>query len=382
MLILSSGAAAGVGMARFGFGPLLPAMRDDLGWSLSQAGFVQGANLAGYVLGSIAAPWLARRFGLTRPFLFAYLAVGGALVATGLLTGTPMQVALRAVAGMAAAVLWICGGTIAARLSSDDSSGLLIGLFFGGLGAGVVATGLLIPFALGRPEGWRVAWVLMGTGALVLLPLVGRALRAIDATISQEPPPTTIETHPNRTERLVLLEASYFLFGLGSIGFMTFIVALLREQDTAPNMVAIFWISLGVSILIAGRLWAAAISGSRSGRLLTVMYLVQAAAGLIAIASKSPFALTISAVAFGSVFVASVAATTHLIRLHLPPENWTPTLARFTVGFGLALTVGSFATGVVSDRYGITAGIAASAVTITAAALAAGMQSGPTERLA
>ena len=70
ILVLSIGAAVGVGMARFAFGPVLPALRDDLGWSLSTGGAVQSVNLGAYLVGSLLAPRIINRWGLQRPFWY------------------------------------------------------------------------------------------------------------------------------------------------------------------------------------------------------------------------------------------------------------------------------------------------------------------------
>ena len=214
-----------------------------------------------------------------------------------------------------------------------------------------------------------------------MTPLVVRALHTtsdlITTSVSGEASNLHSPNLPNAGRSLLRLELSYFLFGLGSIGYMTFVIALLRHQQAGTNSIALFWIGLGSAIVTAGRLWASPISASRSGHLLALFYLVMAAAGLVPVLSTSIAALVISGIAFGLVFVSAVTATTHLIRLHLPSELWTSSLARFTVGFGLALTLGASGTGMIADRYSINTGIIVSILTITAAAFAAQSTTGP-----
>ena len=41
------------GMARFAYGLLLPAMRDDLAWTYAQAGAMNMANALGYLVGTV-----------------------------------------------------------------------------------------------------------------------------------------------------------------------------------------------------------------------------------------------------------------------------------------------------------------------------------------
>ena len=107
------------------------------------------------------------------------------------------------------------------------------------------------------------------------------------------------------------------------------------------------------------------------------MYVTMALASAVIAFSGSIAAVLLSALAFGTVFVSAVSATTHLIRRHLPPHRWTAVLARFTVGYGLAMTIGAAATGAIADRSGLTAGILTSAAVLGLAALAATLQSDP-----
>ena len=158
---------------------------------------------------------------------------------------------------------------------------------------------------------------------------------------------------------------------------MTFAVTLLRQQSVPPGGISAFWIAIGIAIWTARRLWALPINRSRSGRLAGLMYLMMAmASGAIALSDWFVVVLS-SAIVFGGVFVAVVAATTHLIRRNVRPHRWTGVFARFTVGFGLALTVGSAATGALADSYGLTTGVATSAAALGAAAVAAALQPDP-----
>ena len=62
-LALSVGAAISLGVTRFAYGLLLPAMRDDLGWTYTLAGAMNTANAVGYLIGALATPRLLHRVG-------------------------------------------------------------------------------------------------------------------------------------------------------------------------------------------------------------------------------------------------------------------------------------------------------------------------------
>jgi predicted MFS family arabinose efflux permease len=58
---LSIGAAVALGFSRFAYALLLPAMRADLGWTYVEAGALNTAIGAGYIVGALLAAWTAKR---------------------------------------------------------------------------------------------------------------------------------------------------------------------------------------------------------------------------------------------------------------------------------------------------------------------------------
>src|ERR1700748_2941791 len=70
---LAMGPAVGLGLGRFAYALLLPAMRADLGWNYAQAGAMNTANAAGYLAGALLATAASRRLGMKPAFLTAII---------------------------------------------------------------------------------------------------------------------------------------------------------------------------------------------------------------------------------------------------------------------------------------------------------------------
>src|SRR5699024_11468321 len=81
---LAAGPLVALGLARFAYALLLPAMSDDLAWSYSAAGALNTTNAAGYLVGALLAAPLARALGTRRTFLLgtAVTALAVGLTAT------------------------------------------------------------------------------------------------------------------------------------------------------------------------------------------------------------------------------------------------------------------------------------------------------------
>ena len=72
VVALSLGPAVTNGFARFAYGLILPAMRDDLSWNFTQAGWINTANGIGYLLGALLALATIRSLGPRRLFVWGW----------------------------------------------------------------------------------------------------------------------------------------------------------------------------------------------------------------------------------------------------------------------------------------------------------------------
>src|SRR5438067_5448999 len=138
---LALGPAVALGLARFAYALLLPAMRSDLGWSYAQAGLLNTANAVGYLAGAVGGARLTRRLGTRRAFT-AGLAVTTLAIAASAASGNLVVLSLlRAVGGASGAVVFIAGAALTAQLAADGDTGrnpaLVLGIYFAGAGAGI-----------------------------------------------------------------------------------------------------------------------------------------------------------------------------------------------------------------------------------------------------
>ena len=129
-LALSLGAAVSLGITRFAYGLLLPAMRTDLGWSYTLAGAMNTVNALGYLGGALLVPRLLRRVKPAALLVWGALAASVFMGLSGFFVEAAPLLAQRLLAGFASALVFVSGGLLAARLAALEPSraGLLIGL--------------------------------------------------------------------------------------------------------------------------------------------------------------------------------------------------------------------------------------------------------------
>ena len=389
---LALAAAVSLGLARFSYALLLPPMRADLGWSYFVGGAMNTANAVGYLLGALAAPrWLARH-DARRLLLGGGWASALLLAAHGAAPGDGTLLALRLATGVASAASFIAGGLLAARLAGNaaagrgggpagrglrrqPSAGLLLGLYYGGTGAGIVASALLVPplAGAGAPHGWRWAWVALGAAALAATAITAALTRTLAA-------PPAAHGLAGRTpwRPLAFGLAGYLMFGLGYIGYMTFSVTLLREQGLRTAQATGFYVVLGIGVMLSSWLWSRLLQRARGGGALALLTALLALATLLPVwpgLAGSAAATFASGALFGAVFLSVVASTTALVRHNLPAAAWPGGIAAFTVAFAAGQIVGPSLVGWVADRAGgLAGGFAFSAAVLAVGALLAWRQ--------
>ena len=354
-LALSLGAAVALGISRFSYGLLLPPMRDDLGWTYLVAGGMNTANAVGYFVGALATPALMRKFGAWRLLMADSVLAGIFMLISGAVTGTSALMLQRVLAGAASSLVFIAGGVLAARLGSmfPQRAGFLIGLYYGGTGIGIALSALLVPAALGAaqahgaPHNWQWPWVVLGLACFVAAAIMALPARSIGEAAPAQGP----------KQRFALRDfgyglGGYFMFGAGYIGYMTFVVALLKQQGMSAGLITVFYALLGVAVLASSRIWARMLDHYRGGQSLAILNLLLAVVTVLPALTQSVPVVFVSGMVFGAVFLSVVASTTALVRHNLPQSLWPAGISAFTTVFAMGQIVGPTVVGWVSDGAG------------------------------
>ena len=361
---LALGAALALGLARFAYGLFLPVMVEDLSWSYTVAGSMNMANALGYFIGALFTASLFRVCRVAHAVLLASVSVSVLMGFSALLTDTAGLFLLRALTGVASAPLFIGGAVLVARLGGlhASRSGLLIGIYYGGCGLGIILSSVLVPRSiewaqhLGLVHNWQPGWwwiAVVGLLLTVLMVLPCLAIPTDDSAQSQ--------SKKSACRQYLPLMAGYGMFGMGYIGYMTFVGALLKNTGLQSQTVNLFYLMLGVAVMVSARLWATALDKYRGGETLAILNtligsacLVPAGVALVSsdgqLGNIALASIFLSGILFGCCFLSAVAATTAFVKHNLAPNQWIAGITVFTCVFGAGQVLGPLLVGWIADQ--------------------------------
>ncbi|MGW3093048.1 YbfB/YjiJ family MFS transporter [Streptomyces sp. NPDC001102] len=324
--------AAGMGVGRFVYTPILPLMHTGAGLSAGAGANLATANYVGYLAGALAgilAPALTRSRAVLRGSL---VLLTGTLAAMPLTHSTAVWAVLRLAAGVASALVFVvAAGSLLHHLR--DHPPHLSGWAFGGVGGGIALSGLLV-LVLRSVGDWRTAWwaaaaltALLTAACWNLRPEAAPAAR-VDASGARP-----------RTHRWFgALFVSYTLEGVGYIVAGTFLVAAIGQGS--PGWIGSgAWVLVGLAAVPSSALWARlGRRWSRPGLLMTALVVQAAGIALPAVTGATAAALG-SAVLFGATFI-GVSTLALATGAHL---RFPRSVALLTAGYSVGQILGPLA---------------------------------------
>ncbi|MHB1133574.1 MAG: MFS transporter [Chloroflexota bacterium] len=352
------------GFLRFGYTMTLPSIREELGLNYTQTGLLATANYVGYFLGALVVGWLVVRFGSRWTIGLASLAVGGAMVLTGLARGYEVLLGLQLVAG--AAGLWATSPSVALATAwfSRERRGTATGAMSVGAPLGSLITGFLMPFFLLTfgLVGWRYGWASLGAavvlfGALSLIWLRNRpsevGLLPLGAAPGEIEPPATGPVNWGLVYRSPLV---WYLSLLGlaatlsNISFTTFFtIYLLQERALDAETAGRLWALAGVFGIVGGFLWGWISDRASRKTALVFSFMVQALSFALFASNWGIGVFVLCAFLFGITSRANYAVMAAFCGDLLGPRLAAAAFGVNNLMAGVGLAIGPAAAGLIAD---------------------------------
>ncbi|HWB52263.1 MAG TPA: YbfB/YjiJ family MFS transporter [Stellaceae bacterium] len=360
--------AAGIGVGRFVYTPILPPMVAELGLSRSAAGLIASANFLGYLIGALAAA-LPSLPGSRRAWVLGALSASVVTTAAmGIADTFPEFVGLRLVGGIASAFVLIIGSTLVLEHLADMRRSALSALHFAGVGSGIAVSAALVAGLLALGQSWRVLWLASGALACVALGAVA-ALLPRGATPAGDGGPSRAGAPPS--PELRRLTVAYGLYGFGYVITATFIVAIVRATPAIRALEPAIWIVVGLSAAPSIGIWTRTAARTGLPVAFALACVIEAGGVVASVAWPTATGIFVAAVLLGGTFMGLTALGLIWAR-RLATGDPRRALAMVTGAFGLGQIIGPAFAGIVSDHLGsfLVPSIAAAAALLIAAGLA------------
>jgi predicted MFS family arabinose efflux permease len=354
-----------LGLARFAYTPLLPAMQAQTGLSDAAAGALAAINYAGYMSGALLASWIDAPAWRHRLYLWGLWLAVASTAAMGLTTAWPLWALLRYLGGLCGAAGMLLGSGLVLGWLMRAGRRPELGLHFIGIGLGIVVSAGAA-WALARVwPAWAPQWLALGgVGALFLLPAWHWR-----PPVPPTPPAASAGADASPTRRwLLTMVGSYFAAGWGFVISATFTVTIVERQPALAGQGALAWALVGLAAMPAVFLWDRVARRVGEQRALLAAFALQTGAVLAPALSGSLAAALWGALGYGATFIGIVSLTLALVGRRAP-RNPGKAMARLTLSYGAAQVIAPALAGAMAQASGSFRG----ALWLTAAVMAAGM---------
>ncbi|MHB2169733.1 YbfB/YjiJ family MFS transporter [Alsobacter sp. R-9] len=156
----------GIGLARFGFPPLIPVLVGDGTLTPAGAGYLAAANFTGYLVGAVTAERVCRALRFRPTMQWALAATVLSFAASALPLGLAWLALWRFVAGATGAWMMVLAPPILLPLVPVALRTRAGGRIFAAPGSGMLTSGLLLALLAGY--GSTVLWLALAAFSLVL----------------------------------------------------------------------------------------------------------------------------------------------------------------------------------------------------------------------
>ena len=365
MGLLTTIAAHGFG--RMSYTIILPAMKDGLHFNYTQLGLLGTGNFIGYLTMAIIGGFLAARFGTRMVITLALVLMGVTMILTGLAHSFGFAFAMRLLTGLGNGAAFVPAMALGSAWFTMKKRGFATGIVSGGIGAGTLISGLVVPPILASfgQNGWRFSWYILGGAVLLITGIVYGFVRSrpdemgLQQVGAEETPAVSSEpkkvsalkwTGVIKMGRVWYLGAVYFFYGLSYIIYMVFFAAyLVKEMGFTQEAAGGVWALVGGLSIFCGVLWGGISDRLGRSKGAALAYLVLGLAYIIYALVKAKFGIYLSAVMFGltawSIPTIMAAAAGDFVGPRLAPAG----LGFITLFFGIGQALGPALGGYLAD---------------------------------
>jgi MFS family permease len=284
----------GVGLGRFAYTPLIPFLIESGDLTGSEAAFLGAANLAGYLVGALAAARLGRRLGEGRVIRWSLATSVACLLLCVVPAGFWWLLPWRFLIGIAGSILMILAPSVLLAGMAAAMRGRAGGVIYTGVGLGIMLSSVIVaPLAA---HGVAYAWAAMAASGIVAAGSCWRSWR-----IAIIPSGPEAELRSRVGPATLLLIAAYAMDGAGFVPHTVFWVDFItRELALGAAAGSLNWVVFGVGAVFGPILAGSLADRIGIGHALVAAFGLKAAAVLLPVFDTGAVPLILSSFLVGA----------------------------------------------------------------------------------
>ncbi|WP_407654537.1 YbfB/YjiJ family MFS transporter [Bradyrhizobium prioriisuperbiae] len=287
----------GLGLARFAYTPLIPALIAARWFSPADVVYLGAANLAGYLAGALLARELGARAGAVRTLRTMMVLASLSALASSVPLSFLWFFAWRFLSGLSGGVIMVLAASTILPHTAPGKRGLVGGVIFAGVGLGIAASGTLVPLLL--QQGLKQAWYGLALLSAVLT-LISWKAWPTEATTTDSTQIDQTPSHGGHAGVIRALCAEYGLNALALVPHMVFLVDFVaRGLGQGITAGSHYWVLYGIGAIVGPLLAGHLADRSGFGPALRVAFLIEAIAIVLPAISTSPTIMIVSSLIVG-----------------------------------------------------------------------------------
>lgn len=352
-----------IGLARFAYTPLLPQMHAQAGLGVADGGLLAAINYAGYMSGALLAAWIESPAWRQRLYSWGLPLALGVTALMGWSTSFAAWALSRYLGGLCGAAGMLLGSGLVQGWLMRSGRRPELGLYFIGLGLGIVVSALGAMGMTRAGLGWAAQWQGFALIGLAFLVPAWRWRPPVPPAV------TRAATGPAPHRRwMALMLAAYFCAGWGFVINATFTVAIVEKQPLLAGQGPWAWLLVGLAATPAVFVWDRVARRTGDVGALLIALGLQVIGVLLPALAPGLMAALGGALLYGATFIGIVSLTLALVGRR-SPANPGKAMARLTLSYGLAQVSAPALTGRMVEA----SGSFDAALWLTAAVLVLGM---------
>jgi len=330
-----------IGVARFGYAPLVPALVAAHWFGAAAAFWLGAANLLGYFVGAAIMRVWRRPINARLAVILLMGVTCASILASAFDLGIAWFAVWRLLSGITGGVLMVLMAAAVVGRAPAAEKGKVSGIIFAGMGSGMALSALLIPVLLA--QGLAFTWAALGTLCVVATVIVAVIMPASRIV----PAPRVAGAGRGVSRPVLLLIIAYAASAFGFVPHILFwasfvAIGLQRGVAAGAEVSAILGVAAAFGPPILGRV------ADRFGFLRTLAcgYLVMACAVALPLVWDAPLGLALSAIGVGAVALGAVMLAAGAIATLVPANRLAADWGLATMAYAViqAATAAGFST--------------------------------------